>query len=291
MIVLPFNQFLVTIGQLATPVLVICAVALGAGILLTVAEKVFAVQTDPKANEVRDALPGINCGACGYVGCDEYAKAVAGGEATNLCIPGGSSVVVSLNSIMGQSVSGERKIEMARVQCQGDCNRAKNKYQYTGIQTCAAASQLHDGQKSCAFGCLGLGDCVKACPFDAIDIVNDIAVIDEKKCMSCRKCVPACPKKLISMVDQKVRYTVLCQSTDKAVDVRRACTTGCIACTRCVKACPVDAIRMKGALAYIDDSLCINCGACAKACPTNAIINIDTPPGSETDKKTVKQPA
>ncbi len=267
------------ISTLIAPVLVMCGVGAAAGVLLTIAAKIFYVPTDPKADEVREVLPGVNCGACGYVGCDEYAKAVASGEAgINLCVPGGSAVVGNIASIMGAANTTERKIQIARVRCQGNCNRATEKYAYQGINSCSAAAQLFDGHKACPYGCLGHGDCVRACPFDAIDIVNDIAVINEKKCKSCRKCVAACPKQLIEMVDHDIRFTVLCQSQDRGPQVKKYCTVGCIGCTLCVKACPVDAITMKGALAYIDYTKCTNCGACANVCPTNAIIDIENPP-------------
>lgn len=270
---------LVIIQSIATPVLIMAILALGSGVLLTFASKIFYVPSDPKVDEVRDVLPGVNCGACGYVGCDAYAKAVAGGKAeSNLCVPGGAGVVSSIATVMGHAVHSARKIQIARVRCQGDCNRAKEKYIYDGLESCAAAAQLFDGHKSCSFGCLGHGDCVRACPFDAIDIVNDIAIINEAKCKSCRKCVAACPKHLIEMVDQDIRFTVLCRSNDRGPAVRKYCTVGCIGCTLCVKACPENAITMNGPLAYIDYRKCTNCSKCAAVCPTNAIIDIEQAP-------------
>ncbi len=269
---------LLSLPTLVTPVLIMGGIGVASGILLTIAAKIFHVPTDPKIDEVREVLPGVNCGACGYVGCDAYAQAVASGAAeANLCIPGGAVVVENIGKIMGEVIASDRVTQIARVRCQGNCNVAKEKYVYDGIKTCSAADQLFAGQKACSFGCLGFGDCVRACPFDAIDIVDEIAVINEEKCMSCRKCVAACPKHLIEMIDQDKRFTVLCQSTDRGPQVRKYCDVGCIGCTLCVKACPVGAITMQGALAYIDFSKCTNCGECAKVCPTNAIIDIEVP--------------
>lgn len=272
-----FNIFAaITIEALATPVLIMVVLALGSGILLTFAARIFHVPTDPQVDAVREVLPGVNCGACGYVGCDAYAQAVAteGAEA-NLCVPGGAQVSAEIARIVGGGETGERKVQVARVRCQGSCQLAKEKYVYSGISSCAAAAQLFDGHKSCSYGCLGHGDCVRACPFDAIDIVDEIAVINQEKCMSCRKCVAACPKHLIEMVDEEIRYTVLCRSEDRGPAVRKYCDVGCIGCTRCVKACPERAITMQGALAYIDYTKCTNCNKCAEVCPTNAIIDID----------------
>lgn len=265
----------ITLDALATPVLIMSVLAFGSGLLLTIAAKIFHVPSDPMVDDLREILPGVNCGACGYVGCDAYAKALASGEAAaNLCVPGGAQVTATITNLIGGGQSSQRSVQVARVRCQGNCKLAKDKYAYSGLESCAAASAIFDGQKSCAFGCLGFGDCVRACPFDAIEIVDEIALINEEKCMSCRKCVAACPKQLIEMVNQEIRYTVLCRSSDRGPAVRKYCDIGCIGCTRCVKACPEAAISMQGSLAYIDYTKCTNCNKCAEVCPTNAIIDL-----------------
>ena len=261
------------------PLAVMGGLGLAAGILLTVAARVFHVEVDPKVSELREALPGVNCGACGYVGCDAYAEAVAASETEiNRCIPGGQSTVAALAAIMGVEAGDSGMTMVARVRCQGDCKLAKEKYIYTGLDDCFAAAQVFDGHKACSFGCLGHGNCRRACPFNAIDIVDGIAVIREEACRACRRCVAACPKQLIEMVDISKRVTVLCRSEDRGNLVRGYCETGCIGCTRCVRACDYGAIRMEGALAVIDWSLCVNCKACVAVCPTHAIRDFDAAP-------------
>lgn len=253
-------------------VLVFLALGLILGIVLTIAAKVFEVKVDPRIEAVREALPGANCGACGEVGCDNFAAAVvAGTQPVNGCIVGGASCAAAVAGIMGVEAGDGGKQMVARVRCKGTCGKSQEKYKYVGMDDCFAASQVFAGHKSCSFGCLGHGTCVRACPFGAIDVVDGVAVINEEKCQACTKCVSACPKHLIEMVEKDKRYTVGCRSTDKGGEVRKYCTVGCIGCTKCVKVCPQQAISMQGALAYIDFTKCVNCGACAEACPTGAI--------------------
>ncbi|MGE5613766.1 MAG: RnfABCDGE type electron transport complex subunit B [Bacillota bacterium] len=256
-------------------VLVIGGLGLVFGIGLSYASKVFAVQVNERVSLVRDVLPGANCGACGYSGCDGYANAVVEGKApTNACPVGGSSVAEKVAEIMGVEPEGFKRTT-ARVLCNGRQSISKEKYIYRGISSCAAAAQLYGGQKSCAYGCLGYGDCLKACPFDAIVITGGIARVIEDRCKACGKCVAACPKKLIELIDKDKKYSVMCRSRDKGAVTRNNCQVGCIGCMRCVKACKYDAISMEGTLARIDYSKCVNCGECAKVCPTMAIRVMD----------------
>ena len=268
---------LIAFGSIATSVVLVVAIALIVGIILTLAGHFLSVPTNPKVDEIRDVLPGINCGACGYVGCDKYAEAVAGGERTDLCIPGGKLVAATVAEIMGVEAGEGQEKQFARVRCNGSCEHATEKYEYHGMYSCTAAAEIFEGHKSCSYGCLGHGDCVRACPFDAIDIVDGLAVINEEKCTGCTKCVAACPKQLIEMVPAVKRVTVMCRSKDKGAQVRKYCDVGCIGCTKCVKVCPTDAIAMYGPLAYIDPGLCINCNKCVEVCPTNSIHNMDIP--------------
>lgn len=253
-------------------VLIFLGLGLILGIILSVAAKIFEVKVDPRVEAVRQALPGANCGACGEVGCDNFAAAVVEGvQPVDGCRVGGATCTEKLAEIMGIEVDINAKPQVARVRCKGTCGKSQEKYTYVGMNDCFAAAQVFAGHKSCSYGCLGHGNCQRACPFDAIDLIDGVAVINEQKCQACTNCVSACPKHLIEMVDLDKRFTVGCRSSDKGGEVRKYCQVGCIGCTKCVRGCPVEAIHMDGALAYIDYKKCVNCGACAKACPTGAI--------------------
>lgn len=262
-------------GEIAIAALLIGGLGAIFGIGLAYASKVFAVEVDERVTQIRELLPGANCGACGYVGCDAYADAVASGKAaTNSCPVGGNEVADKVAAVMGVKSGGVKKVA-ARVLCNGRCSVSKEKYEYKGIDSCAAASQLFGGHKSCTYGCLGHGDCVKACPFNAIDITGGIARIIEDRCKACGKCVLSCPKKLIEIVPKEKKYSVMCRSKDRGPVTKSNCQVGCIGCTKCVKACPQEAISMEGPLARIDYSKCTNCGECTKVCPTMAIRKLD----------------
>ncbi|MBN2428333.1 MAG: RnfABCDGE type electron transport complex subunit B [Deltaproteobacteria bacterium] len=211
-------------------------IGLGAAVILGLAAKKFAVEVDPKEEAILEVLPGANCGACGFPGCGGFAKAVVAGEADpSACSPGGSSVTAKIAEIMGvEAASAEPMV--AVVNCQGDNQKAQNKYKYLGIQTCASAQMLAGGPKACPGGCLGLGDCMVACPFGAIEITAEgLAVINREKCVGCKKCVSACPRNVITMVPKSATVSVLCNSHDKGPAVKKYCQVGCIGCTLCKK--------------------------------------------------------
>lgn len=254
------------------PILILSGLGIFAGLGLGLASKVFAVEVDPKVPLIRDALPGANCGGCGYAGCDAYAKAVAAGEISiDACPVGGSQTVEALSGIMGVEAETKEK-EVAFVMCHGTCDKAKEQYIYEGIHDCLEAANIPGaGSKSCRYGCLGLGTCERACPFGAIDIVDGIAVINEEKCTSCGKCVVACPKALIELVPVNKRVRVMCHSEDKGKEVKQACEVGCIGCRMCTKVCEPGAITVTNNIAHIDYSKCTQCGNCVEKCPTNAI--------------------
>lgn len=260
------------IEKILYPILSLGGMGLIFGVGLALAYKRYEVKLDPKIEAVREILPGANCGACGYPGCDGFAAAVVDGEAsTSGCPVGGTKVAEGICEILGvEAELGEEMV--AKVLCQGDIEKAKDKYTYIGIEDCAAAAMLANGPKACNYGCLGLGSCVKVCMFDAIHI-NDkgVAVVDEEKCTACGKCVEACPKNLIEMVPKRNLVQVTCMSMDKGKDVRGYCSIGCIACQICVKACKFDAIKIEDNVAKIDYDKCTNCMVCAEKCPTKAI--------------------
>lgn len=250
---------------------VIGALGLVFGILLALASKFFAVEGNPLETKVRQALPGANCGACGYPGCDGFAKAVVEGEAQiNGCPVCTDEQVEELGKIMGVEADSVEPI-VAVVRCQGTIENANLKYTYEGIDDCAAASQLADGYKACKYACLGLGNCVKVCPTDAIDIVEGVAVVNRDRCIACGKCVMACPRSIIGLVPVSAATIIKCRATAKGAEVRNACKVGCIGCGICAKVCPTDAITMVDDLSVIDYDKCINCGICAEKCPRECI--------------------
>ena len=244
------------------------------GGLLTLASKVFAVPENPTRNAIRDALPSANCGGCGYPGCDGCADAIASGKApVNACPVGGAAVAEKIGKIMGIEVAPASEKKVAQVICQGDTGHCKNKFVYTGIQDCVAASLVSDGNRSCKYACLGLGTCVRACPFDAIHIDEHlgIAVVDPEKCQSCGKCVEACPKHVLELqpVSQPVR--LLCRAAEAGSLVSDNCRVGCIGCERCANECKFGAITMVNHLPQFDMTKCRGCMMCAEVCPTSAI--------------------
>lgn len=242
------------------------------GLGLGVAAKKFAVEVNPLIAAVREALPSANCGACGYAGCDAFAKAVVEGDAkTNGCPVGGASCAEAVAAIMGEE-AGTMEATTAFVKCKGTCDVAKEKYHYYGLSDCTAANYLQgQGSKQCTYGCLGLGSCVKACMFGAIDIIDGVAVINEEKCTSCGMCVEACPKNIIEIIPADAHIRVDCNSQEKGKDTRAACSVGCIGCQKCSKVCEYDAIEFINGLAHIDYEKCTRCGACVEACPMKTI--------------------
>ncbi len=242
------------------------------GILLGVAGKFFAVETDERVVQVRECLPGNNCGGCGFPGCDGLAEAIVAGTAeVNGCPVGGAPVASKIAEILGvEAGSAVRKV--AYVKCAGTCEVASNKYNYIGEQDCRSAVMVPGrGDKACAYGCLGLGSCVAACQFDAISIKDGIAVVDKEKCVACGKCVETCPNNVISLVPYESAYAVQCNSKDKGKDVMGVCKAGCIGCGLCVKQCEFGAVTVENNIAVIDAEKCQGCGKCAEKCPKKII--------------------
>lgn len=247
-------------------------VALLIGLLLGVAGKFFHVEVDEKEVAVRGELPGNNCGGCGYPGCDGLAAAIAAGKASpNACPVGGADVAEKIAAIMGVDASAAVR-EVAYVKCAGTCDKAVQRGNYYGVEDCRQAAVVPGkGAKACEYGCMGFGTCVKACPFDAIHIVNGVAVVDKEACKACGKCIAVCPNELIELIPYEAKTAVGCSSHDKGKETRLVCASGCIGCGICVKQCEDGAITVENNLAHIDQSKCTGCGKCAEKCPTKAI--------------------
>ena len=258
------------------PVGTIAIMACISGVLLSAADKFLSLPVDERFALVRDALPGANCGACGYAGCDSYATAlVDGSEArANLCTPGGSSVAAAIGDMLGLS-AGASTPQLAFVKCQGIPEHCERTADYQGPKNCKAARMVAGGETGCQYGCYGFGDCMKVCPYNAIYIRDGIAFIDPDYCKACTLCIAECPQQLIELRPRAAQHYVSCSSKDKGAAARKICTTACIACGLCVRNCPVDAIAVEDNLAHIDPEKCINCGACAEKCPTKAIIRME----------------
>ena len=252
---------------------IIGGVGILVGILLGRASKVFHVEENETEKAVREVLPGNNCGACGYPGCDGLAKAIAEGQApTNACPVGGAPVAEKVAAIVGGGAEQPTERNVALVHCKGDCDKAQDAYAYVGPEVCSiAVNAPNSGPKACRFGCLGYGECVSVCEFGAISLQDGIAVIDPEKCVACGKCVATCPRHLISLVPESKAHHIMCNSQEKGVEVKKACTVGFLGCTMCVKQCPKEAIEMKGNLPVINYGKCVNCGLCAKKCPAKSI--------------------
>ncbi len=247
------------------------------GIILAVAFKKLAVQISEKEKKIRDLLPGANCGACGFPGCDAYAHALAeqtGEYPANLCTVGGSETTQKIAEILGVEVE-ETEPKVCVLRCNGGCKEAIEKFDYVGPGDCRSNYILLGGNKACEYGCLGGGHCVEVCPFDAISMgPNHLPIIDPEKCTACGICVMECPRQVLELIPRSQLIYLACKTKDKGKAVKQVCTVGCIGCQMCVKVCPYPgAIAMDGNLPKMDYEKCTSCGICFNKCPTNSFID------------------
>ncbi len=254
--------------------LMIGGIGIFVGAFLGIASKVFFVPVDEKEAEIKEALPGANCGACGYSGCAALAAAIAKGEApVSACVVGQQPVADKIADIMGTSADESVK-KVAFVHCLGDCERTRENYDYSGTKSCMMAKFAPGtGPKSCRYGCMGYGDCVAVCEYDAIHIVNGIAVVDPEKCVDCQMCMKTCPKGLISEMPYGAKAHIGCSNPEFGKPVMDNCKIGCIACQKCVKGCPFEAITIEKGYPVIDYDKCKNCGKCIRECPRKCIVS------------------
>jgi len=245
------------------------ALAFALGLALGFFKQFFAVEEDPLIGQIRELLPGANCGACGFPGCDGYAAALAGGLSTpGACPVGGQAVAEKLSALVGGSA--EVKPMVAFVACRGVVGKALPKGEYIGVKTCRAAKISTGGIKLCSWGCQGFGDCVKACKFDAITMGEDgIPRVDPKRCTACKACATECPQRIIRIIPKDQKGAIALCSNLNAVKpmVAKSCKSGCIKCELCVKNCPEQCIKMVNGIPAVDYTRCTSCGNCVTKCP------------------------
>lgn len=265
-------------------VLSLGAIALVIAVILYAASKKFAVYEDPRIAQVNDILPQANCGGCGYPGCSGFAGACVKADTLDgmLCPVGGADLMGRIASLLGREASTAEPM-LAVVRCNGSCDKRPRNNLYDGAPSCAIASALYGGETGCSYGCLGCGDCVLSCQFDAIHMNPETGLpeVVEDKCTACGACVKVCPRNIIELRlkgKKSRRVYISCVNKDKGAITRKACEVGCIGCGKCVKTCPFEAIAMENNLAYIDFHKCKLCRKCVEVCPQNTIIEENFPP-------------
>ncbi len=251
--------------------LVIAAVGIVVGAGLVYTGKKFYVEVDERETAVREKLPGNNCGACGYAGCDALAAAIVAGDApVNACPVGGAASATPIGRIMGVTAEAmERRV--AFVACKGDCNVTKNQGSYVGVNDCRSAVLGGVAVTDCDYGCLGFGSCAEVCPEKAIVIHEGVAVVNRNRCVGCGLCAKACPRGLISLVPESKTVLVQCSNKDRGPIVKKICSAGCIGCSLCVKQCEFGAMQFADNLARVNPDACTLCGKCAAKCPAKVI--------------------
>jgi electron transport complex protein RnfB len=269
-------------GTIGIAIILLGSIGAVSGLILAFASQKMAVATDPRVGRIVAALPGANCGGCGFAGCSGLAEAIVKGSApVNGCPVGKAASAVKIAAIMGVEVAADAKPKFAKVFCQGGKAERTERFYYFGVHDCAAAQMLNGGYKVCEFGCLGLGTCVQACKFEALRINdNELPEADPAKCTGCGACVQACPRHLIQLVTEDRGALVLCQNHGRGVEVKHACKAGCIGCGICAKNCPEQAITLTDNLPVIDPAKCTACGLCVQKCPMKSIKLLATADGT-----------
>lgn len=281
-------------SYLIYPILILGLIGLIAAVILFVCSKKFAVEEDLRLSQVSEVLPQANCGGCGFPGCSGFAAAcVAASSKGSLdglnCSVGGPTCMAKVADILGLATAASEP-KIAVVRCNGSCTNRPKIADYDGLSTCRAVNACGAGETACGYGCLGCGDCVAACKFDAIHINKETGLpeVDEEKCVACGACVKACPRSIIELrkkgKGKGMRLWVDCVNKDKGVDAKKACKAACIGCGMCEKVCAFDAVHVANNIAYIDYEKCRMCRKCEMVCPQNAIHSHGFPKPVEKKK-------
>ncbi len=263
--------------------MLLSSIGVVAAVILFVVSKKFYVYEDPLIAEVDEILPAANCGGCGSPGCKAFAEKLVNSDDISelFCPVGGNDVMKLVSEILGKEVA-EKDPTVAVLRCQGGCDVRPKTTIYQGPRTCAISAMVYGGETDCQYGCLGDGDCVEVCDFDAMymDESTGLPVIITDKCTSCEACVKACPRDIIEMRPKNKRDLKIfigCLNEDKGGIAKKSCDVACIGCSKCDDVCPKDAITMNNNLAYIDPAICTLCRKCVEVCPTHSIIETNFP--------------
>jgi Na+-translocating ferredoxin:NAD+ oxidoreductase RNF subunit RnfB len=265
------------------------AIGLAAAVILFFVSKAFYVYEDPRIAQVLDKLPNANCGGCGFAGCKALAEAIvkAGSMEGLMCPAGTDQTIKDIAETLGiETVAANPRIAVLR--CNGSCTNAPVKAFYDSALSCAYAASIFAGESACPYGCLGCGDCVSACQFNAItiDLDTKLPAIDENKCVGCSACAKMCPRNLLEIRKKGKlgrRIYVACANKEKGAVAKKNCAVACIGCSKCAKICSFEAITVENLLAYIDEEKCKLCRKCIKECPTSCIVATNFPPPKEAN--------
>ena len=274
-------------GVLGFTILTLCIIGVVSALVLYFVAQKFKVEEDPRIDDVERMLPGANCGGCGFPGCRGLADKLVGSDDLSglYCAVGGDPTMQRIAEYLGRTVAAQEP-RVAVVRCSGSCELRPRANIYNGASSCAVEACLYGGETGCSYGCLGNGDCERACQFGAIHVnpATGLAEVDESKCTACGACVSACPKGLIELRKRGVkgrRIYVGCMNRDKGPVARKVCAVSCIGCGKCVKTCAFEAITMENHLAYIDSNKCRLCRKCVAECPQGSIREVGFPERKE----------
>ncbi|MEW5773404.1 MAG: RnfABCDGE type electron transport complex subunit B [Thermodesulfobacteriota bacterium] len=270
-------------------IVVMFGLGLAASVILAVASKLLAVEEDPRVEAVLEALPGANCGGCGFAGCESYAAAAVNDPSipADRCCAGGPDVSAKVAALTGKA-AGSAEPMVAFRRCAKTEGKVARRYDYQGVPSCAAAKQL-GSPDACGYSCIGLGDCMRACPFDAMYMAHGMVHVIREKCTACGNCVRTCPNGVMEIVPHAARVMVLCSSQDKGKAVSDVCEAGCISCMKCIKECPAKCVKLEGGVIRIDHAACLSYGpecqeVCAEKCPRNILRRLGAAAQAKQEK-------